>query len=331
VIVVVCICFQNPITENLSLSRKTAIWVTLALVFVQLFLPMVQGLLQGTQNFAWLGWSIVLNGAGRFAGICVMVFIFKSHSTGALFGALAGLISAVAIGFWPCREFFSARAGRMDWAAWFKRVVPLTAGMGASLFLLNADVIFVQANFSPEIAPFYSAVAMVGVGLVTFTGPVATVMFPKLVRSAAQSQRSNSLVLALGGTILLGAVGALICTVWPALPLRILFFNQPEYWVSKQLVPWFIWAMLPVTVANVLISNLLARQQFRAVPWLVVTAAGYGFTLNYYLHHTAKADHFAVFKGVILRLGLFAVVILLISAAFSFLQRERFKTTSMSA
>jgi O-antigen/teichoic acid export membrane protein len=317
-----CIVFQNPIAAALKISNKTALWVTLGLALAQLFLPFLQGLLQGFQNFAWLGWSIILNGVGRFAGICLMVFVFKSHSSGALFGALIGLASAVLIAFWPCRKFFSATDGNFDWFAWFCRVVPLTLGMGASLVLLNADVIFVQWNFPKDIAPYYSAVAMVGVGLVTFTGPVATVMFPKLVRSVAQSQESNSLALALAGTILLGLAGAILCTLLPSVPLRILYFNQPEFWVSSQLVPWFIWAMLPVTIANVLISNLLARQRFQAVPWLAATAAGYGLSLHLYLTHADKTNHFAIFKGVILRLGLFASLLLIISAIFTFWIRD---------
>src|SRR5262249_39914065 len=143
---------------------------------------------------------------------------------------------------------------------------------------------------SPSETEYYGAVSIVGIGLVTFTTPMAAVMFPKLARSVAQSQRSDSLLLAVGGTAVLGLLGALTCTILPALPLWIMFYNRPYLWTAAQLVPIFMWCMLPVTMANVLVGNLLARRDFRAVPWLVAIAAGYGFELNRYLSGVSHAD-----------------------------------------
>ncbi|HEV8543820.1 MAG TPA: hypothetical protein VGR78_15620, partial [Verrucomicrobiae bacterium] len=100
---VLCAVFQHRIASTLNLAHESALWVTLFLVLAQLFLPFGQGLLQGTQNFAWLGWSIILSGLGRFAGVCIMVLIFKTQSTGALFGALLGLGAATTVGLFPSR------------------------------------------------------------------------------------------------------------------------------------------------------------------------------------------------------------------------------------
>lgn len=322
VLAIVTFVYQDQIATRLKIANKGAIAVTLGLVLAQLFLPFAQGLLQGAQNFAALGWSIILNGVGRFICICIMVLLLKSYSTGALFGALLGLCAAVLLALWPSRSFFQKLSGRFDWAGWLRRVVPLSAGLGSILFLMNADVPFVQSYFKEDVTAFYSAVAMVGVGLVTFTTPMASVMFPKLVRSAAQAQKSNSLALAMAGTLILGLVGAGLCTVFPSLPLRVLFFNRPDLWQSAQLVPGFMWAMVPVTVANVLVNNLLAKQRFKAVPWLVLIALGYAIALNTYLRHSAGVDHFTAFKGVILRLGMFSTLLLAVSAAFTLIEER---------
>jgi O-antigen/teichoic acid export membrane protein len=320
---ILCAIFHQQIAATLKVSNEAALWVTLFLVLAQLFLPFGQGLLQGAQNFAWLGWSIILNGVGRFAGIAIMVLMLKSHSTGALFGALLGLLAAAIIALWPSRELFTKARSGFKWTPWLRRVLPLTGGTGATLFLMNADVIFVQSHFAENIAPLYSAVATIGVGLVTFTAPMASVMFPKLVRSSVQATRSDSLRLALTGTAVLGGIGAAICTFWPSLPLRIMFFNRPDLWPSAQLVPWFMWAMLPVTVANVLISNLLAKQRFKAVPWFVLLAVGYGLALSSYLRGMGNMEHFAAFKGVIFRLGIFSSLLLIVAASFTVLDRGK--------
>ena len=322
-ILVVCILLQEEISASLKILNRTALWVTMGLVLTQLLLPYAQGLLQGSQNFAWLGWSILLNGLGRFVAIAVLVLLFKGRSTAALFGALIGLGAAVLVGLWPSRHLFHNSPTKFQWAPWLKRVLPLSAGTSAVLFMINADMLFVQNYFTENQARYYAAVAMVGVGLVTFTAPMAAVMFPKLVHSRAKGQHSDSFILALIGTAMLGIVAALICTLLPSLPLRIMFFNKPDLWASAQLVPWFMWCMLPVTLANVLIADLLAKQRFQVVFWAVLTAICYGISIDYYLTNVPKADHFAAFKGVILRLGISSSLLLAVSAAYSYRARKQ--------
>ena len=322
-ILCLCIPLRDQIIGALKISRSAALWVTMGLVLAQLLLPFAQGLLQGTQNFAWLGWSILLNGLGRFVALAVAVLIFQGHSTAALFGALIGLAASVIVGLWPSRRLFRRTSAKFQWTPWLKRVLPLSAGTSALLFMINADMLFVQSHFAESQARYYAAVAMVGVGLVTFTTPMASVMFPKLVSSRARGQRSNSFTLALTGTALLGVLGALTCTLLPWLPLRIMYFNKPDLWASAQLVPWFMWCMLPVTLANVLIADLLAKQHFKVVFWLVLAAIGYGFSIHHFLESAPKTDHFNAFKGVILRLGIFSSFILTVSAVFSYQSRRK--------
>jgi O-antigen/teichoic acid export membrane protein len=318
-ILVVAVIYRVEIIRALKITNPAALWITLGMVLAQLCLPVMQGLLQGMQNFPWLGWSVMLNGAGRFLGIFFVVLFIQADSAGAMLGALIGLTLAVLAGFWPARSAVKAAPGKVDWRRWLARTVPLTCGVGASLFVMNADVLFVQSHFTADIAPLYSAVAVLGVGLVAFTAPMSAVMFPKLVKSMAQSQSSNSFALALMGTVILSTAGATVCTVFPSLPLRIIHFNKPEFWISSQLVPWFMWAMLPVTVANALINNLLARKRFAAVPCLVAVAIAYGMNLYSYLVAADSLPHFEAFKGVVLRLGIFSGLLLAVSMVFTFL------------
>ena len=316
IMLLVCVPLRDQIVTTFKITNPVAVWVTMGLVLMQLALPLAQGLLQGVQNFAWLGWSIMLNGLARFVAIAVAVILLKGHSTAALVGALVGMAAAVFVGLWPVRSLFKGERGEFAWIDWLRRLVPLSAGVGAVLVVMNADMLFIQAHFETDQAKFYAAVAMVGVGLVTFTTPMASVMFPKLVSSVAKGQQSNSFALAISGTALLGIFGALVCTILPSLPLRILYFNKPEFWVSAQLIPWFMWCMLPVPVANVLVADLLAKRRFEVVPWLVAVAFGYCWSINTYLGTVSKVDHFAAFKGVIQRLGIFAILLLLVAAFF---------------
>jgi O-antigen/teichoic acid export membrane protein len=214
----------------------------------------------------------------------------------------------LAVGGWQCRDCLRGPAPPVDWGGWLRRVIPLTLGMGVGIFMLAADMIFVQSFFPEKQTGYYAAAGMIGRALVYFTTPMAAVMFPKLVRSAATGEKSNALMLALGVTALAGAGAALMCTLFPSLPLRIVY-DQSFLEVSTPLVPWFAWCMLPLTMATVLLNSLMARSQFKAVPWLLAVAAGYGTTL--YLRHDS-------FIQVIQTIGIFGLLMVAVCAWFTF-------------
>ncbi len=84
------------------------------------------------------------------------------------------------------------------------------------------------------------------------------------------------------------------------------------------LVPWFAWCMLPLTLSNVLISSLMARSRFAAVPWLVLVAIGYGMALAMVGRHAGSlADTLAGLRMMIQTLGIFNLLLLGVCAWFT--------------
>jgi len=51
---------------------------------------------------------------------------------------------------------------------------------------------------------------------------------------------------------------------------------------ATEVLPWYAWAMVPLSLANALANNLLARSQFRIVWVLLPLAAAYGVALTCY-------------------------------------------------
>ncbi len=307
VMVVGAFLFRMQILEALKISNPAALWVTVCIGLAALWRPIVQGVLQGRQNFLWLGNVMITDGIGRFSAVCVIVGLLAHYAAGGMVGVLIGYLLVILVGAWFCRDLLRGPALPVNWGGWLKRVVPLTLGLGVGTFMLAADMIFVQRFFSKEQTGYYAAAGMIGRALVYFTTPIAAVMFPKLARSRATGQKSNALVLALGLTALAGAGAALMCSLFPSLPLRIVY-DESFLEVATPLVPWFAWCMLPLTLATVLLNSLMAHSRFEAVPWLVAVAAGYGLTL-YFRHES--------FTQVIQTLGLFALILLAVCAWFA--------------
>jgi O-antigen/teichoic acid export membrane protein len=313
---------QRQWVTQLKIANAAALWVTVAIGLASLWSPLVKGVLQGQQNFPGLGWVLILDGVGRFAAI-VVILLLGGQAAGGMTGALIGQGASLILGAWLIRGLLREPGEAVRWRSWLRRVVPLTLGIGAVQFMCNADVVFVQSLFSADQTKLYMPAAMIGLALVTATTPMAAVMFPKIVRSAALAQDSRALRLALGATALLGGLGAVACTLLPELPLRIIYLTKPVYWAAAPLVPWFAWCLLPLILANVLIGNLLARERFAVVPWVVLIAIGYGVALAALKSRLPGLPELTAFRTVIQTLGVCSLCLFGVAAAFTWAEQAR--------
>jgi len=184
--------------------------------------------------------------------------------------------------------------------------------------ILGADVIVVRPFF-PDQSGLYNAVAVIGRALMFFIIPMTQVMFPKVVQAAAKSETTDAMTHALGATAFIGAAAALGCTLLPELPLRILF--GPEFLPAKALVWVYAWCMIPVTLANVLINNLMARRHYHAVPWLVAIALGYATALVIVAGRAQGLAPMQAFRSIVLTFGAFGVLLLAVTVWFTVKKR----------
>jgi xanthine/uracil permease len=79
--------------------------------------------------------------------------------------------------------------------------------------------------------------------------------------------------------------------------------------------------MIPMTLAMVLINNLMARQHFASVPWLVGIAAGYAVALAYVAIQVHSSPIMDAFRAIVLTFGVFSLLMLAISIWFTVRRR----------
>ncbi|HEY3932355.1 MAG TPA: oligosaccharide flippase family protein [Verrucomicrobiae bacterium] len=316
-ILVVAIFWQQALA-GLKIENSMALGAAILVGLASMWMPLVNGILQGRQNFFWLGWTNILNGVGRLCLIAIIVLMFHGWAAGAMSGVFLGMMVVVAVGGWQIRDVWKTKTVPVEWRNWLGRVIPLTLGLGAATFMLSADMIFTQNFFPREQTGFYAAAGMIGRALVFFTQPLAQVMFPKLARSKATGEKSHALELALGATLLAGGAAAIACTLFPSLPLRLALYKPNYIATASPLVPWFAWCMLPLTLSFVLVNSLMARSKFSAVPWLVLVAIGYGVALTVVGRHAGSlADTQAGLRMMIQTLGAFNLLLFAVCAWFT--------------
>ncbi len=309
----------RPLSHLLKVSQPAALYFTVLLALTSLWIPIVKGLLQGQHRFGGLGWLQISDGVGRFFIMLLIIFLFAGKAAGAMFAALAGQFVTVVIGLVLTRSIWGARpAVAFDAKGWLREAVPLTLGLGTVLLMSSMDMVFVQGLFADtRQTALYGGAMLTGYAILQFIAPVALVMFARVAQSVARAERSDNLKMTLAATLTFGGVAAVGCTLFPKLPLCLMYFNNREMWQAAPLVPWFAWALLPLTVANVLVQNILARARFGAVPWLMLVPGLYGAALCFQAPALVRMAPFDAFIRVVQTLGLSGLVLCLLAAWFS--------------
>lgn len=308
---------QGTLMREWRTETPWILWWTLAVGLAAFWHPIFMGLLQGQQNFFWLGNTVMVAGLGRLVAVAGMVLVAGSLATGAMGGVFLGAVATLLMAVWASRDLWRGPADPYPLGRWLGRLVPVTMGFGAGAVMLSVDTQVVRATIVDESSAYFMAAGRIGRALVMVTAPLAMVLFPRVARSAATGEATGALRLALGATLGTGLAAAVACTVMPELPLRILFAGNPDFLQAAPLVTWYAWAMLPLTAAYTLTNNLIARGRYQVVPWLVVVAGGYVVTLLAARERMAVLEPMEAYRLVLLILGGFSGLMLAVSVWFS--------------
>jgi O-antigen/teichoic acid export membrane protein len=319
VIATLAVAAMRPLSHLLKISHPAGLYFTVMVGLTSLWIPVLKGLLQGQHRFGGLGWLQITDGVGRFGVTLVVILAFGGKASSTIFAALVGQLISISIGAWLTRAIWRSQPGiSFDWRNWLGKALPLTLGLGTVLAMSSIDMLFVQAFFGgTRQTDLYSGAMLTGFAIIQFIAPVALVMFARVAQSAARSERNESLGMTLAATLLFGTLAGVGCTLLPQLPLRLMYLGNREMWKAAPLVPWFAWALLPLTVANVLVQNILARGRFRAVPWLVMVPPAYAAALCWQAPILERMQQLDAFTRIIQTLGVANTVLCLIAAWFS--------------
>ncbi len=269
---------QDNILRSLQIKDSVGLWITLVACLFAAWLPLFSGVLQGQQNFLWLGWSMMLNGLGRIGIAVAAVVLVGGYAAGLLSGVLMGLIVGSAVAIWQTSSLWRLPSEKFDTSSLMRQVTPLLIGFAAFQFLFTADTMFAKSYFTAEQSDAYVGAGTLSRALIWVVGPLAAVMFPRIVQSAAKLEKSNLMRTVLIGTFVIAIIGASGLVVVGPFVIKIIY---PKY--SSQvieIIPWYAFTMVPLALGNVLLNNLLAKGSFRIVPLLVLLALGYGFALT---------------------------------------------------
>jgi O-antigen/teichoic acid export membrane protein len=275
----VVLLFQHSILDHMKISDPAGLYLALPVLLFTTWLPMFYGILQGQQNFLWMGWSMMVNGVGRVAIAAFAVLVLHRYASGMVTGMLVGMGLALILAIWPTRSLWLTPTVSFEWRKLLRQIFPLTLGFGAYQFLLTADTMLVKWDFTGATAAFYLSAGTLARASTWLVGPLATVMFPKLVHAKAKGDKTDLLEVVLLGTLIFSAGGATGLSILGPYLVRFMF-TQEFVQAAAALLPWYAWAVVPLALANVLLNNLMAQSRFKVVPALCGLTVAYAFALS---------------------------------------------------
>jgi O-antigen/teichoic acid export membrane protein len=288
------------------------LWLAPTLL-ITLVSPISLGIVQGRQDFLWAGLGAILGGAGRLAITWLAVALIGASAGWAICGVFFGLVAGFVPLLLASRPIWSLTGGAFRFGHWMRDALPLTAGLTASAFLFSLDQWGAREFLTKADNDLYAAAGVVGRVVMWVAAPLVIVMFPKVVGAAATADNRRILFQAMAATLFVAGMAALACTLFPSVPLLAL---QGKVFADKAapLVPVYVWCLLPLTLANVLLTNLLARKHYRVVVPLALVVAGYWLALRHFNRSP---------KEIILTLGAASLAALLVCVAATWLEAGR--------
>jgi O-antigen/teichoic acid export membrane protein len=319
---VVVLAFQRALLARWHMTDPVGLWVTLPVVLLSLWMPMFWGVLQGQQNFLWLGWTMMSNGIGRIVVATVAVMVLGAGAAGMMAGVLLGLLTAIVLAAWQTRGLWLSPAATFDRLSVLKQILPLMLGFLGFQVLFTADTILVKGYFAPKTVDFYVSAGTMSRALMWLVLPLATVMFPKLIHSAHKGQKNNLLGLVMLGTAVLGVAGALGLSLLGPWVLGIIY-KKTYIAVASKILPWYVSAMVPLGVANVLLNNLLARPASKLLPagCVFLVSVGYVIALTQF-HGNPGGNPVDGLVTVLKTMGVFNLIALAVCAGFTRFKAE---------
>jgi len=276
-LLVIGLLFSQALAGFFNLPDRGALFMALIILAMTFFTPVISAPLGGIQAFGWASVSGMSWGVVRLIIGGGLVCFVAASARWALAGQGAGVIASAGIamvGLWIILRGSHATGQALPGTqSYLWRTIVV---MACFSFLMNADVLIVKLYFNEDQAGLFARAGTIGRTIIFLPMPIAIALFPKTVSDGAASARHSRLLWkALFYTAIIIVPGALVCTLYPQLPLGILYRDwQPDAAMCR-LVRCTTWAMCPLGLAFIIMNFELSQKRFRIILPLILCAAGY--------------------------------------------------------
>ena len=303
-------CLGSPLLRSgLHASSVANVVMVGVIAFVFLYTPVLNGALQGSRRFGWFVSSGIGVALSRLL-LVLPVLVFRGGVSAVLGAVAASYAAGLLISYWPLRGMAPGPSSALPSSREIHRYFwGVLIGQTALFALIQADLIFSPRLFQGEILAAYGKAATLSRIVFFLPLPIITAMFPRAVTSA----NPRILLAPLLATFLLTVAVAAALTLFPALPMKIMYGVCDP--IHLELIRLYVWAAIPLALISILSPYLWARRGVWATLWILPVTGIYLLALLGGQITPVKLILYMLVAG-------FAALLLLLGLAFRMLRRE---------
>ena len=298
------------IRSGLDASSTSSVVILGFIGLISVYGPIVHGTLQGSRYFGWYSASTIC-GAGTRVLLCAAAAVFVESVPSLMVAMALSMLCGFLVGAYPFRKVLAETKPIPDFDTGpiYRYLWPVLVGQAAVYLLVSLDMIFVKRFLVEEQYVVYQKVAILSQMVIFISQPIATAVFPRVVRSTKLSLLVGPMTIA----ALISVLGALALTLFSGLAMRLVYGEtDPAY---SALMQRYVWAALPFSMVLYIPQYLWARHQTRGVLWAIVPLIAYLATIG--LHHETAEQMIAS-----LAFGAWSAFIVLVAAVLVTRRRE---------
>ncbi len=247
--------------------------------------PVNLAVLQGVQNYKWLGINQGIGGPSKL--LFTVLFVAAGFGVN---GVMSGLIASGLLlwfmSYFPIRKIAKREYGQsasVDHIS-YSTVWPVFLSVFSFSVLTQADIVLVSRYFSSHNVGIYASAAIIGKAVMYIPGAIVLAMFPMVSEQHALNQSSRQvLVKSLAITLALSGVGTALFFLFPGWIMNILYGTR--YAEANEVLKYYGIAMLPMGLLLVLMSYLIARKQ-TLFSYLMLLGALFEISVIYFYHQS---------------------------------------------
>ena len=243
--------------QYFGLASPSGYYIFILATIVALFSPVNSAVLQAKQDFRWLA----LNGAtihGFKIVFCSALVLLGFRLNGALMGLALAAVASWLMTYVPIRSAVSHPDRKPATFLSVRGAVPVLLASLSFAVMVQLDMLLVKHYFEARLVGLYAAAAVMGKAVMYLPTAIAVSLFPMVADNESRSESSSHLLLnAIVLTFALSGTGALIYYLYPREIITLLY--GPDYRVSADVLRYFGFAMLPMSLIYVAENFLIAK------------------------------------------------------------------------
>ncbi len=261
---VLCLLLTPIIAWGLDLDWRPAVMIGLSAVPLTI-IGGQSGVLQGEHRWRPLGAMYLALGVGRLA-VGGLALLISPTAVAAMIGVAVAawipvLVGAMALGHVGPRAATRATVERGEQL--LREVLGNSHALLAFFALSNADVVIARVVFDEHVAGLYAGGLILTKAVLFLPQFVVVIVFPAMASAAGRRE------VYLKGLVVVGLIGAL-ATLGALVfsDLAITFIGGPAYQEIEPLIGWFALLGTLLAMIQLMVYEVVARQQ-RASVWLL--------------------------------------------------------------